>query len=451
MNILVLGPQGSGKGTQAKRIAATYGIPHIATGDMLREMKELPTDLGRELKEVMDRGDLVNDELMIRLIRDRLSRGDTLGGFVLDGFPRTMPQAEALDELLRELDRELDVVFDFQVPDHEVLMQRMLRRAAEEGRSDDTPEAMSGASSCTTARRAPLIDYYRTHQANVVGVHADRSVDEVFEEIQRALDGRARVAAGRDHPQVRSRDRGDGAARARSSSRRSRSSVSTSSRASTMRELDRIADEHLAANGATPTSKGYKGFPAALCISPNSMVVHGIPNDYAAREGDLISLDLGVTLDGLVADSAVTLPVGEISPEAQRLLDVCQEALAAGIDQARPGNHLSDISHAVQVVVEDAGFSVVRSLVGHGVGRSYHEDPQIPNYGPPGRGPVLQEGMTLAIEPMITAGEPDVYVHDDDWSISSVDESLAAHFEHTVAVLDSGPRILTTAKAPLLR
>jgi methionyl aminopeptidase len=219
----------------------------------------------------------------------------------------------------------------------------------------------------------------------------------------------------------------------------------------TMRELDRIADEHLAANGATPTSKGYKGFPSALCISPNSMVVHGIPNDYAAREGDLISLDLGVTLDGLVADSAVTLPVGEISSEARRLLDVCQEALAAGIDRARPGTHLSDISYAVQVVVDNAGFSVVRSLVGHGVGRSYHEDPQIPNFGPPGRGPVLQEGMTLAIEPMITAGAPDVYVHADEWSISSVDNSLAAHFEHTVAVLDSGPRILTTAKAPLLR
>ena len=219
----------------------------------------------------------------------------------------------------------------------------------------------------------------------------------------------------------------------------------------TMRELDRIADEHLASKGGVPTSKGYKGFPAALCLSPNSMVVHGIPTEYRAKEGDLISVDLGVTLDGLVADSAVTLPVGEISSEAQRLLDVCQEALAAGIHEARPGNRLSDISHAVQVVVEDAGFSVVRSLVGHGVGRSYHEDPQIPNYGPPGRGPLLQEGMTLAIEPMITAGRPDVYVHDDDWSISSVDESLAAHFEHTVAITADGPRILTRAKAALLR
>jgi methionyl aminopeptidase len=219
----------------------------------------------------------------------------------------------------------------------------------------------------------------------------------------------------------------------------------------TMLELDRIADEHIASKGGIPTSKGYKGFPAALCISPNSMVVHGIPGEYRAQEGDVISVDLGVTLDGLVADSAVTLPVGEISAVAQRLLAVCQDALAAGIEQAQIGNHLTDISHAVQIVVEEAGFSVVRSLVGHGVGRSYHEDPQIPNFGPPGRGPVLQEGMTLAIEPMITAGRPEVYVHDDDWSISSVDESLAAHFEHTVAVTAEGPRILTKAGAALLR
>jgi methionyl aminopeptidase len=210
-----------------------------------------------------------------------------------------------------------------------------------------------------------------------------------------------------------------------------------------MLELDRIADEHIASKGGYPTSKGYKGFPNALCISPNSMVVHGIPTAYRAQEGDLISLDLGVTLDGLVADSAVTLPVGEIAPEAQRLLDVCREALAAGIDQARVGNRVSDISHAIQTVVEGADFSVVRELVGHGVGRSYHESPQIYNYGQPGRGPVLQEGMTLAIEPMITAGEPEIYVHDDSWSVSSLDGSLAAHFEHTVAVTAEGPRVLT--------
>ncbi len=164
-----------------------YGIPHIATGDMIREMKELPTGLGRELNVVYDRGDLVSDDLMIRLIRDRLSRGDTLGGFVLDGFPRTMPQAEALGDLLRELRRDLDVVFDFQVPDREVLLQRMLARAAAEGRSDDTPEAIGRRLELYDQETAPLVEYYRSHQANVVGVHADRTVEEVFREIEDAL------------------------------------------------------------------------------------------------------------------------------------------------------------------------------------------------------------------------------------------------------------------------
>jgi methionyl aminopeptidase len=213
-------------------------------------------------------------------------------------------------------------------------------------------------------------------------------------------------------------------------------------------ELDRIADEFIRERGGVPTSKGYRGFPAATCISPNSMVVHGIPGEHRVDDGDLISIDVGITLDGLVADSAYTFAVGEVDEEAQRLLEVGKQALEAGIAQARAGNRVGDISHAVQEVVEGAGFSVVRSLVGHGVGRSYHEEPQIPNFGDPGRGPLLQTGMTLAIEPMITAGGPDVYLHDDEWSISSQDGSLAAHFEHTVAVTDTSPRVLTRAKTP---
>ena len=216
-----------------------------------------------------------------------------------------------------------------------------------------------------------------------------------------------------------------------------------------MAELDRLAEEYIRAHGGVPTSKGYKGYPAAICISPNEMIVHGIPDGYRAQEGDLISVDLGVTLDGLVADSAVTLPVGEITGQARQLLDVCQAALEAGIDAARVGARVNDISAAVQSVTEDAGFSVVRSLVGHGVGRSYHEDPQVPNFVSSYAGPELKEGMTIAIEPMITAGGADVYVHDDDWSISTVDGSLSAHFEHTVAISAEGPRVLTR-RAPVL-
>jgi len=215
-----------------------------------------------------------------------------------------------------------------------------------------------------------------------------------------------------------------------------------------MLELDRLAEEYIRDRGGVPTSKGYRGYPATLCISPNAMIVHGIPTEYRAREGDLVSVDLGVTLGGLIADSAYTFGVGEISDDAQRLLDVCQEALAAGIEQARVGRHVSDIGHSIQTVVEGGGFSVVRSLVGHGVGRAYHEDPQIPNFGAPGRGPELLPGMTLAIEPMINAGGPEVVMHADEWSISSADGSLSAHFEHTVAVTEEGPRVLTAAKRP---
>ena len=218
----------------------------------------------------------------------------------------------------------------------------------------------------------------------------------------------------------------------------------------TTAELDAIADEFIRSQGGFPTFKGYRGYPSSICASPNDMVVHGIPGPYTLAEGDILSVDVGVTLGGFVADSAVTFPVGEISPDAERLLEVGQLALEAGIEQCRPGNRLSDISHAVQALTEDAGFSVVRSLVGHGVGRAMHEDPQIPNFGAPGRGPLLAEGMTFAIEPMITAGGPDVMVHDDEWSISTSDGSLAAHFEHTVAITEAGPQILT-AEAVLLR
>jgi methionyl aminopeptidase len=208
-------------------------------------------------------------------------------------------------------------------------------------------------------------------------------------------------------------------------------------------ELDELAEEFIRSRGGVPTFLGYRGFPASLCLSPNDMVVHGIPGPYQLEDGDILSVDVGVTLDGFVADAAFTHPVGEITDDAKRLLEVGQQALAAGVAQARPGNHLSDISHAVQSVTEAAGYSVIRSLVGHGVGRSMHEDPQIPNFGEPGRGPLLQPGMTLAIEPMINAGGPDVYLHDDHWSISTDDGSLSCHFEHTVAVTESGPRILT--------
>ena len=188
MNILLLGPQGSGKGTQAKLISHTYGIPQVATGDMIREIKELDTELGRRVREIYDRGDLVDDATIVELIESRLDRGDTIPGFILDGFPRNTPQAEALDELLARLGRELDVVFEYQMPDREVLLERLAKRAAEEGRTDDTPEAIGKRLEIYDRETAPLVEYYRSTRGNVVGIHADRSIDDAFAEIRAALD-----------------------------------------------------------------------------------------------------------------------------------------------------------------------------------------------------------------------------------------------------------------------
>jgi len=187
VNILVLGPQGSGKGTQAKKIATNYGFAHISSGDLYREAIARGNELGKQVEPILAAGALVPDEITIPLIRDRLDRGDTLPGFILDGFPRTMAQAEALDELLSELGRSIDIVFEFQVPDREKLIERMLKRAAEENRSDDTPEAIQNRLDKYDQETAPLVDYYRTRYGNVVGIHADRTVAEVFHEIQDAL------------------------------------------------------------------------------------------------------------------------------------------------------------------------------------------------------------------------------------------------------------------------
>jgi methionyl aminopeptidase len=211
----------------------------------------------------------------------------------------------------------------------------------------------------------------------------------------------------------------------------------------TTQELDAAAERFIRSQGAEPAFKGYRGFPGSICASPNAMVVHGIPGRYRLERGDVLSVDVGVVLDGWVADAARTFPVGPISPVAQKLLETTAGSLFAAVPQCVAGNRLGDISHAIQQHVEAQGFSIIRSLVGHGIGREMHEDPQIPNYGPPGRGPRLEEGMVLAIEPMVTAGRHQVRMADDNWSIFTQDGSLAAHFEFTIAITAGGPRVLT--------
>jgi len=208
-------------------------------------------------------------------------------------------------------------------------------------------------------------------------------------------------------------------------------------------ELDSLAEQYCKDINAVPAFKGYGGFPFSICASPNEAIVHGFANDTPLRDGDILSIDFGVLYDGFYGDAAITLPVGNVSAEKQRLMEVTEASLYAGLDQIRPGVHLSDVSAAIQKVAEAAGFSVVREFVGHGIGREMHEDPQIPNYGKPGNGPILKKGMTLAVEPMINAGTRHIKILADGWTAVTKDGRPSAHFEHTVAVTEDGYEVLT--------
>ncbi len=208
--------------------------------------------------------------------------------------------------------------------------------------------------------------------------------------------------------------------------------------------LDAVIEEFIRSQGAEPTFKGYRGFPAAACISINEEVIHGIPGDRVIKEGDLVKVDAGVTKDGFIADSARSIPVGDVNGEVKRLMEVTSKALQAGIGQARPGNRIGDISHAIEEVARAAGLAVVRDYFGHGTGLALHEEPNIPNFGPSGVGPRLQEGMTIAIEPMLTLGIGKVKLCEDRWTVVTADGKSSAHFEHTIAVTENGAEILTS-------
>ena len=208
-------------------------------------------------------------------------------------------------------------------------------------------------------------------------------------------------------------------------------------------DLDRIVQEEYRRRDVVPTFLGYQGFPAHVCVSVNDEIVHGIPSGRKLREGDIVGIDLGLTHKGFVADSALTIGVGTIDQEKQHLIDTTYRSLWAGIRAARPGARLSDISHAIQTCAEPEGYSLVREYVGHGIGRDMHEEPAVPNFGPPDRGPVLKKGMVLALEPMVNVGDWRTKKHDDQWTISTLDGSLSAHFEHTIAITENGPLVLT--------
>jgi len=474
LNLVLLGPPGSGKGTQGERLQEDLELPYYATGDILRAAVREGTELGRAAKDYMDRGDLVPDEVIVGMIGERIDSSEAADGFILDGFPRTAPQAQALATKLAELGRELTAVLLIDVSDEEVVRRLGGRRTCVENghvfhvefnppkqegvcdvdgselvvRDDDKPEVIRHRLEQYHAKTAPLIEHYDS-QSLLRQIDGAASPDAVADEIQRTL-ATLRLEAAREGTSVykmiirKTPEQVDKMAAAGEILVRCLHMLKAKARPGvTTKELDLAAEKLIRSQGAEPAFKGYRGFPGSICASPNSMVVHGIPGHYECKRGDVLSVDVGVIKDGWVADAAMTMPIGPIEAEARKLLDVTKTSLFAGVEQMQPGNKLGDVSAAIQRAVEIEGLSVIRTLVGHGIGREMHEDPQVPNFGTAGKGPVLEEGTVLAIEPMVNAGGPLVRMGDDGWAVYSQDGSLAAHFEFTVAVTADGPRILT--------
>ncbi len=498
LNLIMLGPPGAGKGTQAERFARSRGIPKISTGDILREAVHGGTEIGLRARAIMDRGELVSDDVMIGIVRERLERPDTRGGFVLDGFPRTVAQAEALDRIVGV--RGPLIVVDIVVPEAELVRRLSSRMICEDCGANAGLDGPAAEADQVVLPDGDAADDVRAVRAQVEPMRCrrcggrlvqrsddnDAVVRERLKIYRRATRPLVEYLPGapdvpRDRRRAAARSRGgrsggrDRGGRRRRGGRERRAVVIVCRSAVelermrdagrlvgevltelaahvapgvTTADLDAIAEKRITRAGATPAFKGYHGYPATICASVNDEVIHGIPSAMRVlQEGDVISIDVGAQLDGYFGDSAITLPVGRVTEEAAILLRVTEESLYKAIECVRSGNRISDIGHAVQAHVEAFGFSVVREFVGHGIGQRMHEEPQVPNYGEPGRGPRLAEGMVLAIEPMVNAGRPAVKVMPDGWTAVTRDHSLSAHFEHTVAVTAGEPWILT-ARAP---
>ena len=409
--LVLLGKQGAGKGTQATRLAEHYGVEHLSTGELFRASAAAGTAAGLEAKRYMDAGELVPDETVIKVVDERFT-GDFLDrGFVLDGFPRTLPQAEELDVVLSDSGHPLDAVLSLDVPTEIVLdriagppglreLRRQLPRehaaARETGRATS---AVGGSCSATTTPRKPCrrrLEIYEHQTVPIIDFY-DRLGKLVAHRRGRRRRRRVRTPGEGDRPALRpchtviTRKSREQIALMRRAGRVVAEMHEVCIRAAkpgaTTLDVDRVAREVIDRRGARSNFLGYHGFPAVVCTSPNDVIVHGIPSDTVVlEEGDILSIDCGAIIEGWHADAAVTVPVGEIDDESKRLIQVTRSSLEAAIDQVVEGKQLGDVGAAVEGKAEAAGFTVVREYVGHGIGTAMHEDPQIPNYGPPGQG-----------------------------------------------------------------
>ena len=415
----------------------------------------------------MDTGELVPDEIVIRVVDEHFAAGGPLeDGFILDGFPRTLVQAEELERVLH--DHPLDLVLDIDVPTETILDRIAGRRVCVELRchvpreppprrrldvrrvrrarscsATTTPRRRWRRGSRSTTARPCRSSTSTRNLGKLVVVDGVGDGDEVQERLVKEIDGRfdpVTTVITRKNPEQIALMRRAG----RVVAEMHEVCIRAAKPGATTLDVDAVAREVLERRGARSNFLGYHGFPAVVCTSPNDVIVHGIPSDdVVLEEGDILSIDCGAIIEGWHADAAITVPVDEIDDESQRLIEVTRRSLEAAIDQVVEGHRLGDVGAAVEGIAEQAGFTVVREYVGHGIGTAMHEDPQVPNYGPAGRGMKLKEGHVLAIEPMVNAGTAATAVLDDGWTVVTADGRRSAHFEHTIAVTDHGPEVLT--------
>lgn len=456
--LILLGAPGSGKGTQAKVLAQLLGLQHLSTGDILRDEVSRGTELGKKAKEFMDSGRLVTDDLILGMIETRLGGPDE--GFILDGFPRTLPQAQGLEAIADRKGLPIDAVINLEVDDEKIVKRLSARSTCSKcgtiynditkppkrpglcdldngllhKRQDDNEMVIRHRLNVYHQQTKPLEEFYQ-QRGLLINVQGDNPVEAVTAEIMAKLE----TAKKKSMIELKSKAEIAKIAEAGRIVALAHGLVESMLKPGVeTRQIDTAVKELIESEGGTPSFLGYRGYPASTCISINEVIVHGIPGRRKIKDGDLVSVDIGVYKNGYHADAARTHLVGEVDEAKKKIAKTVREALEAGIAAGRVNGRLGDISAAIQQYAERKGFSVVRDLVGHGVGRYLHEDPQIPNYGNAGSGPVLKPGMVLAIEPMINAGTWEIETLDDGWTIVTADRSLSAHWENTYAVTEDG-------------
>ena len=450
MKLILLGAPGAGKGTQAEILSEKLSIPTISTGNILREAIKNGTETGLKAKSFMDAGKLVPDDVIIGIVRERVAQPDCANGYILDGVPRTIPQAEALEAAGIHFDSVVSIEIEDSVIEARMTGRRVCGCCGASFHITANPPKKEGVCDlCGGDRQKPSPRLPRRN----------RSAQGILRQARHPEAGQWQPA---DREGFRRHFEGVGCGRMISIKNerelevmRRACKITAAARALagdmvrpgvTTGEIDRAVHDFIVSQGAVPTFLGYGGFPASTCISVNEVVIHGIPGKRVLKEGDIVSVDVGATWGGFVGDCAATYACGKISPEAQKLISVTRQSFFEGIKFARQGCRISDIGHAVQTYVEKHGFGVVRAFVGHGVGEQMHEEPEVPNFGAPGRGPRMVKGMTIAVEPMVTEGTYDVRVLKDRWTTVTADGKLAAHYENTILITDGEPEILTVTE-----